>query len=460
MTTKANSEKEEKKMQKLFGTDGIRSRFGSYPLEEESIRKLGFSIAHLFNGSSILIGRDTRASGKDIEKWLFDGLIDNSKVYCCGVVPTPVLAFLVKQGRFDLGIMITASHNPYFDNGIKIFKGDGEKISADVEGQIEKIFFKADPLPTVNSLKETSIIYPVADHYSDYLKSLCEKYRLFSSNRDIRQLKLVVDCANGAFSDEAEKVFSSLGFAHVHYIGNLPNGININEHCGALHTESLHRTVLDRDADIGIAFDGDGDRLIAVDRKGNVLDGDHIILLIAMYLRREGEADTTVIGTTMANLGFEKALEKQGLKLIRTDVGDKYVYREMKRTGAMIGGEQSGHIILKGFQTGDGLVSALFFIAAIHQLDYRIEEISGLIDSFPQVIRSYPVEEKIPIDEWPALKQLMDEFVKNHSDSSRLVIRYSGTEPKIRVMIESESQELITRYEKKFEYIITGTSRE
>ncbi len=440
----------------IFGTDGIRSKYGTYPLDEQSIKRLGFAIGSILKGSKILIGRDTRQSGINIIELLSLGLSKFNDIKTCGIIPTPVLSFLVEKENFDYGIMITASHNPYYDNGIKLFKHDGEKCEENILTKIEDKFFNNDSENfdiTVNTNENNTLgILDVFDKYSLYIESIINKENLLLKKKS-KQLKLIIDCANGAYYKEAEKVFSRLD-VDLKLINNEPDGKNINENCGAMHTEFLAKKVKNEGADLGIAFDGDGDRLICVDKNGFLLNGDYIILLIARYLKEKNNDDSPVIGTTMANLGFEKALNKIGISLIRTDVGDKYVYKEMKTTDALLGGEQSGHIIMKGYKTGDGLLAALYFISAINYFNLKIDEIFKEIDVFPQIIKSYPVNNKIPIENWEDMRKEIDRFNEKNKDNSRLVIRYSGTEPKIRVMIESESKDIIEENIKIFEDII------
>ncbi len=444
--------KEVQKKNKIFGTDGIRSEYGIYPLDEDSIRKLGKAIGIAIKGSKILIGRDTRRSGIEIENLLNISLSRETDIKSCGIVPTPVLSFLVANGDFDFGIMITASHNPYYDNGIKLFKHNGEKCE-DVAEKIEEIFFSLEDINEISTPIE-SVLYEPGDKYKDYIRGVIKNENLLLKRKNKKPQKIIIDCANGAFFKEAQETFSSLGFTEIIYINNKPDGTNINENCGALYTDQLSKTVKAESADLGVAFDGDGDRLICVDKNGFVLNGDHMILLIAKYLKNKKNENSIVIGTTMANLGFEKALNKNDIDLIRTDVGDKFVYNEMKKTGAILGGEQSGHIIIKGFKTGDGLLSALYFISAINYFEINVHDIFKQIYIYPQIIKSYPVSDKIPIENWVEMQNEIEKFNREHGKNSRLVIRYSGTEPKIRVMIESESEEIIEKNIKKFEEII------
>jgi len=437
---------------RLFGTDGIRAEFNSFPLTEKSLVKLGVSIGMLSRGAKILIGRDTRESGIVIEKNIYQGLNSFADVKTAGVIPTPELSYLVASEGFELGIMITASHNPSNYNGIKIFIKNGEKISKEEELKIERNFYALND----NIVKEITEGLPEkfdkSDIYSDYIGEICKKKILLSP--EILNMKIVVDCANGAFSDEAPKTFKKLGFKNLIIINNKPNGKNINKSCGALYTDALSKKVKDENADIGLAFDGDGDRLICVDRDGFVLDGDYILLIIAQYLSKLDNKSKIVVGTTMSNLGLEKSLLNSGLILLRADVGDRNVYLNMKENRALVGGEQSGHIIIGGYNTGDGLISFIYFLMATDYLGVSIGSIKTLIKSFPQILRSYEIDEKLPIEKWAELKTAIEDFEKRFGFNSRLVIRYSGTEPLIRVMIESEKQKIIDENIAIFERII------
>jgi phosphoglucosamine mutase len=437
---------------KLFGTDGIRAEVDSFPLDKNSLIILGNVIGNLYSGSKILIGRDTRESGVRIERDIFKGLASFTKVYSAGILPTPALSYLIKEEGFELGIMITASHNPFNYNGIKIFKRNGEKISNEEENRIEEEFFKSQ---SINIDIKKNIIFEKFDlnsKYVDYIKNLYESESLL--NEETLDTKVVVDSANGAFSFLVEKVFERMGFKDIIYINNKPNGTNINENCGALYTDNLAEKVKKENADLGVAFDGDGDRLICVDKDGFVLNGDYLLLMISRFFVKKNKSKV-VVGTIMSNLGLEKALQKSNLKLIRADVGDKNVYKEMKRYNASVGGEQSGHIIIEGNNTGDGLISFLYFLASIKYLRISFESVKYEIETFPQILKNYEIKTKTPIKEWFELKNAIDEFEAKYGGNARIVIRYSGTEPLIRVMIESAEQRIIDENIKKFETIIT-----
>jgi len=448
---------EVKQNNKLFGTDGIRSKYGTYPLDDSSIIKIGRAIGRAFEGSKILIGRDTRVSGVALERLLNIGISNLVDVYNVGVIPTPTLSFLVDSENFDYGIMITASHNAYYDNGIKLFKYNGEKISKEDEEKIEKNYFiQNDSKFEDDNCQITN--FSLNGQYAEYIYNIVEKYNLAFTNKEGRQLKLVIDCANGAFYKEAKNVLSFLGYKDIVFINDEPNGKNINDNCGALYTDNLIEVVKREKAELGIAFDGDGDRLICVDSKGSILDGDYILLMIARYLNVKKNDKQFVVGTVMSNLGLEMALNEENLKFIRADVGDKYVYRDMLKYDAIVGGEQSGHIIIKGFKTGDGLLSALFFISALNYFEIDVKDVSNLIRTYPQILKSYTVKEKVPIEKWDELNYTIEEFKEKNADNSRIVVRYSGTELKIRVMIESDSYDIVNKSIDKFESIIKTKS--
>jgi phosphoglucosamine mutase len=357
--------------------------------------------------------------------------------------------------------MITASHNPWTDNGIKIFRSNGEKISEILEQQLEETFF---------SIKRTSTFKPKAAAYgSDYgndseFKTIYRNFLLKVAAglnpETVKKFKIVLDCANGATFEEAPLVFKQAGF-DTHVINNRPDGKNINLDCGSTMPEHLKKTMKEQQADLGISFDGDGDRVIMVDNKGNILDGDHILYLISKYLP-ESEFDDNfnkvVVGTVMGNLGLEKALNQMGVKYIRTQVGDKHVYREMKQQQSILGGEQSGHIILRSLQkTGDGILTALYFLKALFYFGLTPTDLFHWLHLYPQFVKNIKIREKRELGQWDELNQMIKEFNTHHGENSRILIRYSGTEPKIRVMIESEEEAVIQKNIGKFEHLIKST---
>ena len=449
MTT---SNKEPNKRKKLFGTDGIRSRVGQFPLDDPSVRRLGFSLASLPNALKIVIGSDTRASGKTIANCLTAGIQaanPDARVSTCGVIPTPGLSYITSNHDFDYGIMITASHNPYTDNGIKIFHHTGEKLPDAMEVQLESYFFSLKNDIVFKQAEEP--IHIGGELYYEFLKSHIDG--LADTG-----YKVVLDCAHGATYETAPRLFAETGL-DVTVTHAAPDGRNINRDCGSTHMDRLSTLVSKAGADLGIGFDGDGDRVLFVDRSGNLLDGDYVLLMLARYFKQtRTDFNSIVVGTVMGNLGLEKKLTAEGFQYLRTGVGDKQVYQEMKQKDALIGGEQSGHTILKCFGvTGDGILTALYFLRALSYLGIRPEAAFGQLELFPQVICNIDVKEKKSLDDWPQLTEMSDRFEADYADNSRLLIRYSGTEPKLRIMMESRHQSIIQTNLNKFEQLIRST---
>ncbi|MGD2086071.1 MAG: phosphoglucosamine mutase [Candidatus Aminicenantes bacterium] len=447
------------KKSKLFGTDGIRQQVGRFPLDDRSIVKLGRAIAALNHGAKIIIARDTRQSGQHIEELIAAGISAVSSQFHIthiGVIPTPGLSFITQHNDFDYGIMITASHNPYTDNGIKIFGSDGEKIPGKTETQIEDIFFGLqEPGAFLSQQPRIKVTSPESK----------EIYRHFLSTHAANgikgtPLKIVIDCAHGATYEMAPLIFRESGLEPV-VIHAEPDGKNINRECGSTYLEPLKQTVISQKADLGIAFDGDGDRVLFVDSSGRLLDGDYTLFLFSRYFlhtRSHKDFNKIVIGTIMGNLGLEKSLEQMGITYIRTQVGDKHVYREMKHHHSILGGEQSGHTILRCFQkTGDGILTALYFLKAMAYLGIKPGELVEHLRLYPQVIKNINIREKKDLDHWDQLNEMIAAFNTRYGDNSRLLIRYSGTEPKIRLMMESEHRTIIDENIGKFEHLIKST---
>ncbi len=435
---------------KLFGTDGVRGVFGQFPMDHESLLKLGRAAGEVLRPRKLLFGRDTRKSGASIMSSLAGGWPEDSELFDCGVIPTPGLSLATQVGDFDWGIMITASHNPFTDNGVKIFDGSGEKISEELERRIEDAFFGMTACEGNKQARLSS--YDGLRVYQDFLG------RHFPGvDEKTTSFKCVVDCANGAASEIAVRVFAETGFES-ELIHHRPDGENINRMCGSTYLDSVRERVLSTGADLGIAFDGDGDRVLFVDSEGFVLTGDHALFFISQYLFDSLPCHTikpVVVGTIMSNLGLEKALQEKGIDFIRAAVGDKHVYREMVTHDAMLGGEESGHTILRLFQkTGDGLLTALYFLRAMISSGKKPSDLRSLFHVYPQVTRSLRIREKIDLAEWEDYKRVVDSFLEKHGDHSRVVIRYSGTEPKIRIMVESKFQEIVDEYIVKFEDLI------
>lgn len=435
---------------KLFGTDGIRARVGNFPLDDRSLIKLGNSIGEIFRGFKILIGIDTRASGERIKELIAAGISSRAEVFYCGVIPTPGISYIIGHSHFDYGIMITASHNPYYDNGIKIFNSRGEKISPDIEEDIEDIFSSIGRLGKDENNRE-HVKTENINNKNIYKDFLLEQ----ASGLKGKKQKIVVDCAHGAVYEIVPAVFKETGF-DAEIINSTPDGNNINRDSGSTNPENLRERVAALKADIGISFDGDGDRVIFADNNRNVLDGDHTLYVISRYLLETNKNfNKIVVGTVMGNLGLEKALSEMRIKYIRTPVGDYNVYQEMKRVNSMIGGEQSGHTILRSLQqTGDGILTAIYFLKALSYFDLKPTEIFNQLSLYPQVTRNIKIRKKKDIDSWDELRDKIEDFNDKHGKNSRIIIRYSGTEPKIRVMIESEHSSVIQENLEIFENLI------
>jgi phosphoglucosamine mutase len=442
-----------KKRANLFGTDGIRSLYGTFPLDEGSIVKLGNVIGHTFPGSNIVIGRDTRESGEKIVQLLASGFSENGKIVDFGVIPTPVLSYITDKGNYDYGIMVTASHNPWHDNGIKIFKGDGEKITQEIEQYLEQQFYQKDRV----NVSYSSIGGSEGGSQISYKQFLKEAVKGLDKTL-VKNFKVILDCANGATYKLAPEIFQEIGFDTT-ALFNTPNGKNINQNCGSTHPQFLREKVMERGADLGITFDGDGDRVLMVDKNGNMLTGDHILYLISKFLLSfHQKFNRVVIGTVLGNLGLEKALNRMGVEFVRADVGDKYVYREMKKQGSILGGEQSGHTILREFQkSGDAILTALYAIQALFFLNMKPGDLYYQLKLYPQVIKNLTIREKRDLNNWSELQELIKEFSSRYGDNSRILIRYSGTEPKIRIMMESEQESIISQNIDRFEEFINST---
>ncbi|HSQ35000.1 MAG TPA: phosphoglucosamine mutase [Candidatus Binatia bacterium] len=418
----------------LFGTDGIRGLAGEFPLDETTLGKLGRVLSSLALGPGIAIGRDTRASGATIETHLARGLGKKTRRYSCGVISTPGLAFLTRMLGAHFGIMISASHNPYRDNGIKVFNRRGEKISAGLESKISsglktarRTDFGAPGTGSIASIQA----------YMDFL---------LAHGRDLTpgKVKIVLDCANGSASVLAPDLFRRLGMNVVVRHAE-PDGKNINAGCGSTCPQTLQRLVRGEKADLGIAFDGDADRVLFADSEGRLLTGDHALYLLALYLNHcEPKFNRCVVGTVMANLGLEKALAAARIGFLRSGVGDSRVYRLMKKNASILGGEPSGHIILKHLQpTGDGLLAALVFLKALEFFNWSGSELHRRLPLYPQRTVNVPIRRRKDLARWKALLQAEREFADRQGGRARLLIRYSGTEPLIRIMMEASAPDVI-----------------
>ncbi len=432
-----------------FGTDGIRGKVGEHPITPEFVLKLGWAAGRILcegyvGKSKILIGKDTRISGYMFESALQAGLsAAGVDVLLSGPMPTPAVAYLTHTLHAQAGIVISASHNPYYDNGIKFFSADGSKLDDEIELAIEAELAKS--LDTVESSKlgKAQRVTDAAGRYIEYCKSTVPR------NLDLAGTRLVVDCANGATYHVASSVFRELG-AEVAEIGVSPDGFNINEACGALHPQKLRAAVLEQGADLGIAFDGDGDRVMMVDHLGNILDGDDLLYVIARHrLRGKGLGrDKVVVGTLMSNLGFEKALAQHNVSLVRAQVGDRHVLENMKKSGLVLGGETSGHIIcLDRTSTGDGIIAALQVLAALSGMSCSLNDITSQISKYPQVMIN--VKAGASVVQCEATRQAVAAAKAELGDKGRVLLRPSGTEPVVRVMVEGVDEAQVRRLAKQ-----------
>jgi phosphoglucosamine mutase len=435
-------------MKKFFGTDGMRAVAGEYPLDKKTILTLAKALVELLEQEGleprVLIGRDTRESGPWIEETLFQGIrAGEGEAVFAGVIPTSAVSFLTKKHRFSAGIVISASHNPYRDNGIKIFSPQGLKISDEWEAKLEKAMASGKDNPKINRLT----ISPepgLSKDYEDFLKGQLEGLPR------LKNLNLVVDCSNGASSAIAPEVFRELGFK-VMAIHNRPDGKNINRRCGSLHPEELVRKVLAAGADLGVAYDGDADRAIWVDENGRILNGDHTLFVEARHMKEKRRLKSTkIVATTMSNMGLEQALEKMGLELVRTKVGDKYVLEKMMESGSNLGGEQSGHtIFLDDCPTGDGILTSLRMLEVMLSQRASLSELTSELKEFPQVLLNVRVREKPDFSRFPEIIQVMDDVKKELAGRGRLDVRYSGTEPLARVMVEAREKAMVQALAKR-----------
>ena len=428
---------------KYFGTDGVRGTVGEYPITADFALKLGWAVGKVLgneHGGKVLIGKDTRISGYMFESALEAGLIAAGvDVLQLGPMPTPGIAYLTRTFRADAGIVISASHNPFNDNGIKFFSKDGFKLPDSVELEIEAMLDQ--PMQTVSSaeLGKARRVEDARGRYIEFCKAS------IASSFDFSNLKVVLDCAHGATYHIAPEVFSELG-AEVVTIGVKPNGLNINEGCGATNTSKLAETVLAEKANIGIAFDGDGDRVMMVDEKGEQVDGDQLLFIIARDAKKRGLLDGGgIVGTLMTNLGMEKALEKLEIPFVRAKVGDRYVMEQLSKNNWLYGGESSGHIIcLNATTTGDGVVAALQVLSVMARLGLSLHELKSGMTKFPQNMINVrlPSKNSKPLDN-DVVKAEVKEVEQQLADKGRVLLRASGTEPLIRVMVEGEDAALV-----------------
>ena len=436
----------------LFGTDGIRGVAGEYPLTRDSVywigRALGHDLVRVNARARVVIGQDTRVSSRWIADRFLQGLASvGVGTRSAGVITTPGVAFLARSQGFDAGVVISASHNPWMDNGIKIFSGDGYKLPDAHEVAIEKEIFallQADAVPAGDSAPEVSSLPG-----DESLRHAYVGWLAGGVSADLTGLRVAVDCANGAAAVEGPELFEALKIntTFLHYA---PDGQNINENCGALHPETVARFVAGNEVgfDVGVTFDGDADRALFCDAHGRVVNGDAVLLLAARAMQARGAlANATVVATTMSNMGLELALQRSGIRMLRANVGDKYVLEEMQRVGATLGGEQSGHILFRDGDatTGDGLLTALRVLEIMARTGKPLADLVGDLKVFPQTIRNVRVRQKTPFAEIPAVQATIATAERELDGNGRVVVRYSGTEALARVMIEAESKEQMDR---------------
>jgi len=439
-------------MGRLFGTDGVRGKAGEYPLDPATVRRLGGALARgLRDGDGsvrFLCGRDTRESGAWIERELAHGISSQGGLLTSGgIIPTPAVAYLTPRMGYTAGVVISASHNPFEDNGIKVFSGAGEKFTETLEQRVEAIV--ADEAWTVpnsdsaSGVGQTRAAVEQADYRSAYVEHLLEILPV--SVRD-RGLRVVVDCANGATTTVAPRLFKELGL-QVLCIGCEPDGRNINLGCGSTAPELLARTVVTGQYDLGIAYDGDGDRAIFVDANGRIVDGDAVMLMCAKQMKAEGRLKgDAIVATVMSNIGLEIALRENGIGLVRCQVGDKYVMEEMLRRGLVLGGEQSGHVIFSDYLfTGDGLATSLNVLRTMATTNRGLADLASDLTTYPQVLMNLRVHQKVDLATVPGVAAVIQRVESRLTGSGRLLVRYSGTEPLLRVMLEGRDEVEIRR---------------
>ena len=435
-------------IRKLFGTDGIRGVANQYPMTAEVAMRLGMAVAHRFRSTGrrgrIVIGKDTRLSGYMLESALEAGIVAaGADVMLVGPLPTPGIAFITSSMRADAGVVISASHNPYQDNGIKLFAADGFKLPDEVELELEQSMASILDGETSFAAASDDIgkAYRIDDAEGRYIQFL---KNAFPKQITLDGVRVVVDCANGAAYQVAPRVFQELG-AEVIDIASEPNGRNINDRCGALHPENAASQVRHTRAEIGISLDGDADRVMLTDENGQVVDGDQIMAILATRLLKTGSLPgATLVATVMSNLGLERAIEAQGGKLLRTAVGDRYVVEAMRAGGFALGGEQSGHVVsLQHATTGDGIVAALLVLAVMMQEEKSLSELARVMTRYPQVLKNFKVGKKTPLEDLPRVQQLIADVESQLGSEGRVLVRYSGTESKARVMIEGVDESTI-----------------
>ncbi len=433
---------------RLFETDGLRGRVNIWPMTADVALRLGLAAGMCYRSakrrSRVVIGKDTRLSGYVFENALAAGLLAaGMDVFLVGPLPTPAISFLTRNMRADLGVVISASHNPFHDNGIKFFDAEGFKIPDEAENRMADMVLDPEHAWKYPDAAHTGRAYKIKDapgRYIVYLKNS------FPAHLSLDGLRVVIDCANGANYKVAPLALEELG-AEVVRIGTEPNGLNINYRCGSLYPEAVASKVLETRADVGLALDGDADRLIVVDEKGTVLDGDQIMALCAQDLMRKGKLPgNLLVATVMSNMALEVFMREQGGKLLRTQVGDRYVMEAMRQHGALLGGEQSGHLIFREYSTtGDGLLAALQILQIMRQRERPLSELAGQLALYPQELVNVHVDRKPPIEETPELAKAVADVEERLGGRGRVLLRYSGTEPLCRVMVEGEDEDVVRK---------------
>ena len=438
-------------MRRYFGTDGIR-RIANTELSPELVYRVAKAGAyvlakHCDKAPTILIGRDTRLSGTLIESAMISGFLSyGANVKQLGVIPTPAVAYLTRKLQADAGVVISASHNTFEFNGIKYFSNKGMKIPDELEEEIEEVM-DSGKLEELSAVSEKIGVSEIrTDLLDEYVYFFRKNFEDNFEKINNPEFKVAIDTANGATYEVAEKVFKALGINHV-IINNTPNGININDKCGSTHLETLKEYVVKNKMSLGIAYDGDGDRCLAIDEKGEEIDGDKILAIIAEYLKKQDKLkQDTIVATVMSNLGLNKYVEKNGMKLIQTKVGDRYVLEEMLKNGYNLGGEQSGHVILLDYNpTGDGILTSLMIIQAILESNKKASELSSIVRKYPQVLVNAKVnpDKKYDYEKNKEIKTAIENLEKEFTGNGRILIRPSGTEPLVRVMIEGKDEKIL-----------------
>ena len=447
-------------MSTLFGTDGIRGFANRYPMNAELVLQLGQAIGYYNKNKknrNILLGKDTRISGDMLEAALSAGLCSSgTNVLRAGVITTPAAGYLTKHYKAGMGIVISASHNPYYDNGIKIFTGDGFKIGKRIEREIEKILFQEKHKKMRNIGRNIGKVIPLKEAREIYFKHL-----LGTIPDDFKKpdYKIVLDCANGSSSNIIQELFTELNI-NFKIINNTPDGININRECGSTYINSLQKFILHEKADLGLAFDGDADRMLAVDEKGTLVDGDQIMVIYAnAFIKEERLGNNIIVTTHMSNLGFDETINEMGGSVIRTDIGDKYVLKKMLNINSLLGGEQSGHIIFLPYSpNGDGIITAFQLLYALSRKNERVSIQAGLMKKYFQKLINYKISNKKDLLQNENFYKLNEEIKKLFQEEGRFLIRLSGTEDKIRVLLESKEEKKIKESKKIIDKYIASLS--